>query len=229
MLNIKNSIPNTITCANLFCGCLAIQNVLSSNPSYEYVAFLVLLACVLDFLDGLVARLLNAKSIIGKELDSLADMVTFGFLPGAILFSMGVGHWAWLIPVFSALRLAKFNVDTRQSDSFIGVPTPANALLICSLPLIKLWNHQLVDFDFLTSYFSLLIITVVMSFLMVVELPLISLKFKSLAWKENKFRFLLVIGTILLITSLGIDGVPLFMAYYVILSFIENMLKIKTL
>ena len=167
-MNIKKHIPNAITCGNLFCGCLAIVSALRGNLVLS--AYLVGIAAVLDFFDGFTARLLKVGGEMGKQLDSLADMVTFGVVPGIVLFQLMSAttlcdkptvctsdivtyekstvllannidsYWlllSFFITIFSALRLAKFNIDTRQTDSFIGVPTPANTILICSIPLIK--------------------------------------------------------------------------------------------
>ncbi len=154
---IKKHIPNAITCGNLLCGCLAI--VKSFEGDLVWAAYLVGIAAVLDFLDGLAARLLKVSSPIGKDLDSLADMVTFGLVPGIVMFQMisfsnllypfdlfhSLKYFAFIIPIFSAIRLAKFNNDTRQSDSFIGLPTPANAMIICSIPLIFAFEGSGVD------------------------------------------------------------------------------------
>ncbi len=187
--DLKKHIPNALTCGNLLCGCAGIAAVLLRNE-LVLASYLIGLAAVLDFLDGFIARLLKAYSPIGKDLDSLADMVTFGVLPGVIVFKLlsnylnfdpatdlGTAillpHAAFIIPVFSALRLAKFNIDTRQTDSFIGVPTPANTLLIASIPLI-LQQHPEWS-AFITKPITLIILSVVMSLLLVAELPLFAL------------------------------------------------------
>ncbi len=154
-MNIKKHIPNAITCGNLLCGCLAIVKAFEGD--LVWAAYLVGIALVLDFFDGFTARLLKVASPIGKDLDSLADMVTFGVVPGIVMFQImsfshnslytfdfgpSLKYFAFAIPVFSAIRLAKFNNDTRQSDSFIGLPTPANAIVICSIPLIFAFQNS---------------------------------------------------------------------------------------
>src|SRR5476651_291942 len=143
---VKKHLPNAITCANLFSGCVGIVFAFSGNP--VFAAYCIFLAAIFDFFDGFASRVLQSFSGIGKDLDSLADMVSFGFLPAAIMYQLflqapqieGVSQYlnfiAFLIPVFSALRLAKFNTDERQTEIFIGLPTPANAILIASLPFI---------------------------------------------------------------------------------------------
>jgi CDP-diacylglycerol--serine O-phosphatidyltransferase len=178
---------------------------------------------VFDFLDGFAARALKAASPIGRELDSLADMVSFGVLPSIVMFYMlrsatdssWIPFIAFLLAVFSALRLAKFNIDERQRDGFIGVPTPANALLITGLPLVPAslvggsWNMLV-----------LVAITFICSWLMVSPLPLLALKFKSLGWKDNQLRFTLLAASVLLIALLGQAAIVLVIIIYVILSLI---------
>jgi CDP-diacylglycerol---serine O-phosphatidyltransferase len=288
---IKRNIPNAITCGNLLCGCLAI--VCAFNGNLIWASYLVGIAAVLDFLDGFAARMLKVHSEIGKQLDSLADMVTFGVVPGVIMFHliqyalvfdvisnadpellMGAGaisftHWtfipfiAFLIPVFSALRLAKFNIDTRQSDSFIGVPTPANSILIASFPLILgVENYSIGGFSGLFAGYQpgeyhmgeyimasttlsgsigtiplliqilinpwfLLGITVLMSFLLVAELPLFALKFKHFKWKGNEIRFIFLGLSVLLLVFFQFTGIPFIIFLYVILSVINNIGKKK--
>jgi CDP-diacylglycerol--serine O-phosphatidyltransferase len=196
---------------------------------------LVGVALIFDFFDGFLARLLKVSSAIGKDLDSLADMVTFGLLPSIIMYQLLMqsipdlmGIWkaypAFIIAVFSAIRLAKFNNDTRQSDAFIGVPTPANAMLIASLPFILLMEG---DFwkDIIINTTNLLTLTIVMSFLLVAELPLIALKFKSFGWKGNEARFLLILSSVLLVIFLKFLAVPVILVLYIVLSVVENIRK----
>lgn len=228
---MKKHIPNAITCGNLLCGCAGVVAVLVRNELLT-ASYLIFLAAVLDFLDGFLARLLKAYSPIGKELDSLADMVTFGLLPSVIIFRLLgqslqgpeydlltyslVPHAAFVIAVFSALRLAKFNVDPRQSDSFIGVPTPANALLIASLPLI-LREHP--DwFSFIVRPGFLIAFSVVMSLLLVAELPLFALKFKTYAFRPNAVRYLFLGLSAVLLVTLGATAVPVIIALYLLVS-----------
>jgi len=198
---IKKNIPNFITAANLFTGAVGVY--FASQFEFEWVAFCIVLAAVFDFLDGMLARLLKVHSEIGKQLDSLADMVTFGFLPSYVLFQFlqmddaGIlSFTAFFIAVFSAFRLAKFNIDTRQSEEFIGLPTPANALFIGFLYYLR----DIEILDFLFEIPALLIISVVFSLLLVAEIPMIALKFKNLNFKDNIFRYLTIIMAVILIS-----------------------------
>ena len=232
-------VPNIITCLNLFCGCLSI--VLSTNGRLEAAACFILAAAVFDFFDGFAARLLKAYSAMGKELDSLADAVSFGVAPACIMYVMLLaavaqqgfpveiftcGWWlatpAFLIAVFSALRLAKFNIDTRQTDSFIGLPTPANAIFICSLAFISSGNHPLAVFT--GNVFFLLAIIVVFSYLLVAELPLFSLKFKSFGWKNNKIRYIFIALSVIVLIILHWAGLSVVILLYIILSIFTNIL-----
>lgn len=219
---IRKNIPNIITAANLFTGSVGVY--FASQFDFEKVAFCIVLAAVFDFLDGMVARLLNVHSEIGKQLDSLADMVTFGFLPSYVLFQFlqlneaGVLSFAaFLVAVFSAFRLAKFNIDTRQSDEFIGLPTPANALFIGFLIFLK--DIEVVDFLFETT--TLLVVTVVFSLLLVSELPMIALKFKNLQLKENLFRYLTILVAIILVSIFQFSAVPIVIVVYILLSVVK--------
>ncbi len=244
-MNIKKHIPNAITCGNLFCGCLAI--VMALRGHLVESAYLVGIAAVLDFLDGLMARLLKVHSEIGKQLDSLADMVTFGVVPGMVMFELvhqsyeaqlasGSQSLApllyvlslfvpFLIPIFSAIRLARFNIDTRQTSSFIGVPTPASAMLFCSLPLINHFQPTLFDVpvsSLILNIYFLILISIIMSFLMVAELPLFALKFKNLTWADNKIRFLFLISSLVLLIVFQFIAVPIIIFLYLFLSIINN-------
>ncbi|GHB56724.1 CDP-diacylglycerol--serine O-phosphatidyltransferase [Persicitalea jodogahamensis] len=222
---MKRHIPNALTCANLLCGCVGIVEVFHNNMLLSCA--LIGLAAVFDFFDGFAARLLNVSSPIGKELDSLADMTTFGVLPAMIIYQLllrsvpglddlWIPNLAFLIVVCSALRLAKFNIDPRQSDSFIGVPTPANALLIASLPFI-IRNYP--DWEpMIANTTNLLIFTAIMSYLLVAELPLFALKFKSFGWAGNEVRYVFLLVAIVLILLLGFLAVPMVVALYVLLS-----------
>lgn len=227
---MKKHIPNAITCLNLFSGCLGI--VFAFNGQLHYASYAILIAAVFDFFDGMLARLLNAYSDIGKELDSLADMVSFGVLPSVIIYHLflripqteGIYIWlpysAFLIAVFSGLRLAKFNIDTRQAEHFIGLPTPANAMLIGSLPLIINQGNSFM-LSYIANPFILLGLSVGMSLLLVAELPLISLKFKNLILKDNLLRYILILSSIILLLTIKFSAVPLIIALYVILSFVQ--------
>jgi CDP-diacylglycerol--serine O-phosphatidyltransferase len=237
-MNIKKHIPNFLTCCNLLCGCLGIFVLsLHSDNSLYFAAYLIFTACVFDFLDGFVARLLKVSSPIGKELDSLADVVTFGVLPSFIILDMlthTLDHQeetffiflpvvSFLIAIFSALRLAKFNIDTRQSDSFIGVPTPANAILIASLPLIVHHSDSLLILEIIINPVFLIGLTVIMSFLLVAPLPLFALKFKDFTWANNKMRYIFLVVSIVLLSTLNFLAIPLIIFLYIVLSFIEKV------
>jgi CDP-diacylglycerol---serine O-phosphatidyltransferase len=235
---IKKHIPNFITCLNLLCGCIGISAAFNGN--LEAAAALIGLAAVFDFLDGMAARLLHVNSEIGKELDSLADVISFGLLPGVIIYQFmktsinlpgNTGdllnpfpYLAFLIPIFSALRLAKFNIDSRQTNSFIGLPTPASAIVFGSFPLIHYQtitsNHLAFISSWLGNYYFLAIATIVISGLLVSEIPLFSLKFKNLKWKDNKAQYLLLIFSLITILTLGFVALPLIIFVYIILSIV---------
>lgn len=230
---MKKHIPNFITCLNLFTGCVAIFIAFQGN--LEFAAYLVGVAALFDFLDGMIARLLHAYSEIGKQLDSLADMVSFGVLPGVIMFQLMrksamadpntslyeaelFPFLAFIIIIFSALRLAKFNIDTRQTTLFIGLPTPANTLFVASLPLI-LASDQFNLGQYFMNQYVLLGLTLLLSFLLVAEIPLFALKFKNLAWKDNATRFIFLLIAIPLLFLLKFAAVPVIIVLYVLLSF----------
>ncbi|MGZ3884725.1 MAG: CDP-alcohol phosphatidyltransferase family protein [Bacteroidia bacterium] len=255
---IRKNIPNAITCGNLLCGCLAIVQAFEGN--LVWAAYLVGIAAVLDFFDGFAARLLHVSSPIGKDLDSLADMVTFGVVPGIVMFQwltaifyktldraefsiyemQGFGRYgalryiAFLIPIFSAVRLAKFNNDVRQSDSFIGLPTPANAAFICSIPLVVEFCCE--EFAgsvapyltplgmFLTNPWVIVPVICVFSFLLISELPLFALKFKNFGWADNKIRYVFLALALLLLIAFQFVGIPLVIIAYILLSAVNNLL-----
>ncbi|MFM6976872.1 MAG: CDP-diacylglycerol--serine O-phosphatidyltransferase [Sphingobacteriaceae bacterium] len=230
---IKKHIPNTLTCLNLFSGCVGL--VLAFENHLILAAYAIVIAAIFDFFDGMVARLLKAYSDIGKELDSLADMVSFGVLPSVIIFQLFktnthinfyLPYAAFLIAVFSALRLAKFNIDTRQTENFIGLPTPANALLIGSLPLILNGNSVML-FEIILNPYILLAFTIIMSLLLVAEIPLLSLKFQNLAFGENRFRYLLIILSIILLVFFNFTAIPIIIFNYILLSIIQNSIQTK--
>lgn len=213
-------IPNALTSGNLLCGCAGIICAFT-NPDIP-TAWFVWAACVFDFLDGFSARILKVASPIGKELDSLADVVSFGVLPGICmrnyLVNAGAGQWAWLglsLTVFAALRLAKFNIDTKQSDSFIGVPTPAHALFICGIPSLA----QLLPAGWV-GQIPLMGITILFSWLMVAPVPLFALKFKNFKWSANKIRFTFLLISVLLLLFFKAGGVPLSILVYILISLV---------
>lgn len=216
-------IPNLITCLNIFAGCIAIQFAFQGHYSAAFIA--ILLAAVFDFMDGFAARLLNAFSPMGKELDSLADVVSFGVAPGAMIFSVltqtGVNEYlpylGFLIPAFSALRLAKFNIDERQTSSFLGLPTPANAIFLAGL----IFSYS----DFLANNaFVLAVITLVFSLLLVSEIPMFSLKFKSTDWSNNKVQYFFLIGCAAILSIFQIDSAAILISWYIALSLLMLVL-----
>ena len=233
---IKRNIPNAITSLNLFFGCIALVFIFQNRlPEASY---LVIFACIADFFDGMFARLLKVHSEIGKQLDSLADMVSFGVVPGMMVFMMlhNVSNtfldvrdfikWLGLcIPIFAALRLAKFNIDERQATYFIGVPTPAIALLIASFPLIL--KHNLYwenlyssNVTFVCWFFGAL--SIVCAALMVSPINLISMKFKNMSLANNKARYLLLILSLASIIAFQFAAVPIIMVLYIVLSLFAN-------
>ncbi|MEJ7692515.1 CDP-diacylglycerol--serine O-phosphatidyltransferase [Daejeonella sp.] len=223
---MKKHIPNAVTCLNLFCGCLGI--VFAFQGDLEWASYSILIAAVFDFLDGMLARLLKAYSDIGKDLDSLADMVSFGVLPSVIIYqlflqSSSTNEWlnfsAFLITIFSALRLAKFNNDSRQSENFIGLPTPANAMLIASLPFIAEQGNMISPY--LQNPVFLAVFSLGMGLLLVSEIHLMSLKFSSIDLRKNSNRYILVFSSLILLVIFKFTAVPLILILYFILSFIQ--------
>lgn len=231
---MKKQLPNIITSFNLISGLIAIY--LTFNGMLMEAAAFMALGAFFDFFDGMAARALNVKSEMGLQMDSLADMVSFGVAPGFMMFhllqtSPNIPDWtigsthiapfpAFIITVLSAFRLAKFNVDTRQTDSFIGLPTPANSLFIGSLPFIisGTFAHQL---SWLNNYYLLLGLSILLSVLLVAELPLMSLKFKNLRWSDNSKRFVFLFISIVLLIILHIAAFPLIIVVYIIMSLLK--------
>lgn len=222
---MKKHIPNALTSANLLCGMIGIVYVLEGQITYG--AYFIFLAALFDFLDGFVARMLKVSSEIGKQLDSLADLVTFGVLPSLILFKIVESNTdilflpflVLLVGIFSAVRLAKFNIDERQSDRFIGVPTPANALLISTLPFL---SERIPFFkDYLSNPYVLIGLAFLMSYLLVAELPLIALKFKDFSFSKNIFRYLVIGTSFIFLILFGIAGIPFAIISYIALSIAE--------
>ncbi len=234
---MKKHIPNFITTLNLFSGCIGI--LIALQYRIDYAAYFILLSAFFDFLDGMAARVLHVKSEIGKELDSLADVVSFGVLPGIIIYQLmavspntpSAGSdinifslIAFIIPVLSAVRLAKFNIDTRQTTSFIGLPVPANAIFLGSIPLIKMQAGFSDSLSWLTlitdNYYILAFIAVGMSLLLVSEIPLISLKFRNLKFADNKPQFILVMFAVVSFVLLTFTAIPLIILAYILLSLV---------
>ena len=222
---MKKHIPNTITCCNLISGCIA--TYFAFQGDFTLALLFIIIGAVFDFFDGMSARLLGVSSPIGKELDSLADDITFGFAPSAIVFSYlctfhihlpFVPFLAFIMAAFSALRLAKFNLDERQALGFIGLPTPANALFWGSL-ICGLQEHGFV-FDGLE--WVILVGTFISSYLLIAEIPMFALKFKHWGWKGNEIKYIFVLSCIPLLLILGISGFAAIIAWYVVLSIIAN-------
>jgi len=273
------NIPNLITASNMLCGVFAI--ILAFAGRIDIAPYFIFLAAILDFFDGFAARLLKQQGELGKQLDSLADMISFGLAPGIIVLvvlvsqtqfvvpeslfwhreylplSFGEGaamkpvlaslnswrtslfelkniNWlpfvALIIPFFSLFRLAKFNIDTRQSESFIGLPTPANTIFFMAFPLLLAqyggttgWEHDLIMW--LVQPIVLIPIIVIMSLLLVSELPLFALKFKHFKWKGNGTRYAFLISCGILISTLLIWSIPIIVLLYLLLSFIQHILR----
>jgi CDP-diacylglycerol---serine O-phosphatidyltransferase len=272
------NIPNFLTATNMLCGVMAI--FLAFAGRIDIAPYFIFLGAILDFLDGFLARLLKQQGEMGKQLDSLADMITFGLAPGVIMmvvvvygmssahlldpasfgeynttefsgpippwagfkllfsswsdgvFLQGKGNWLPLapliIPFFSMFRLAKFNIDTRQSESFIGLPTPANTIFFMSFPLLLTryagvsgWQHDLILT--LVQPAFLIPVIIVMSLLLVAELPLFALKFKSFSWKGNEIRYSFLAVSVILIPLLKFWSLPIIILLYLVLSVINNV------
>lgn len=283
------NIPNLFTASNMLCGIFAI--ILAFAGRIDIAPYFIFLAAVLDFFDGFLARLLKQQGELGKQLDSLADMISFGLAPGIMILVILVGqttmvdpeslfwhgeyvtstthvevvsgdsffslemltaslhswmnsffewknmNWlpfvALIIPFFSMFRLAKFNIDTRQSESFIGLPTPANTIFFMAFPLLLSkyggttgWEHDLIMW--LIQPVVLIPIIVIMSLLLVAELPLFALKFKSFKWKGNEIRYIFLISCGILISTLLIWSIPIIVLLYLLLSFIQHILRKKS-
>ena len=228
---MKKHIPNLITLLNLFCGCIAVVFVAEMN--YEMAFYFVSLGIFLDFFDGFFARLFQVSSPLGLQLDSLADMVTSGVVPGFVMYSMlqevqtpgsnsVIPYLGFIITLGSCYRLANFNIDTRQTDSFIGLPTPANALFIISLPLVLKHSDSLVILEILSNQWILLLITLFSAFILNAEVPLFSLKIKNLTLKTNALQIVFLIFSALLLFSLQYLAIPLIIIAYVGLSVFNN-------
>lgn len=271
---IKRNIPNFFTLCNLFSGCVAIVFALKGN--FVWSAYMVGVACIFDLLDGLLARLLNVTSNIGKQLDSMADVISFGVVPGVLLYKMiectqlfvafsenpinfyteqaamdqqinYVAMTGFLVTVFSAIRLAKFNIDNRQHYSFIGLPTPSSAILIASMPLsvsdvltelmrpggmtgenitafLALTEGDNNIYHYLLQPYSVIALTLVTCFLLIAPLPLFALKFNNLSWKDNKVRYIFLALALALLILFKFLGIPLIIILYIVSSMINTMM-----
>ena len=228
---ITRHIPNFVTACNLFSGCIAA--VMAFQANYEAAILFIILGATFDFFDGMLARLFHVSGPLGKELDSLADDITFGFAPSVIVFSLFkevqypafmqsmadiFPYTAFIIAVFSALRLGKFNIDPRQSSSFIGLPTPANALFWGSLVV---GGHSFLISDAFNALYLFLLV-LLMSYLLVAELPMFSLKFKNLSWKDNKISYIFLLVCIPLLVIFRISGFAAIILWYILLSLLTK-------
>lgn len=235
-MKLQNQIPNLITLSNLLCGALAIYFV--SQHNLALASILILAGAVLDFFDGMTARLLNVSGEMGKQLDSLADVITFGLAPAFIAIHLAgaykpldeINFWAFtplVIAPFAAYRLAKFNIDTRQTVDFIGMASPSNALFWLSIPLIL--NYSDINSgighiyqDFAASPIAVNIAAFITGVLMVSEIKFFSLKFKSLKWNDNAYRYILIIASVILLVVLWVQALPIILFLYFILSLIYH-------
>ncbi|HEA28465.1 MAG TPA: phosphatidylserine synthase [Leeuwenhoekiella sp.] len=242
-MKIKNYVPNAFTMGNLFSG--MVGTYFAANNALEIAAYAVLVGIFFDFFDGFFARKLNAQSEVGLQLDSLADVITSGVVPGIIMFQLlnNVNAWGdhtqWVaetnwhsltilpflgfaITLASAFRLAKFNIDERQSESFIGLPTPANALLIVSLPLILMYQPTPLAENLLTNTYFLIALTVLSCILLNAEIQLFALKFKTWGIAANKIRYGFLLLALILLFSLQFLAVPLVIILYVLISLLSQ-------
>lgn len=243
-MSIRKHIPNALTCCNLMCGCMAVGTLVASlaqgQPAYGAALGFIIAGAVFDFFDGFVARLLGVSSPIGKELDSLADCITFGFAPAAVVFALltepGVSAGAPAVPAlpvsaagalpfvalliaaFSALRLAKFNLDERQTTSFIGLPTPANALFWAALAYgAHDWLCGVPGARWMVAAGALLSCG-----LLVAEVPMFALKFKSYGWADNRLRYSFMLFALLVLLGMGWTGLAVVIVAYVLLSVVSG-------
>ena len=238
---MKKHVPNTLTCCNLICGCIATHFALQAQ--LDMALFFIIAGAVFDFFDGFAARLLHVSSSLGKELDSLADDITFGFAPAAIVFTLLralfpttacsagtcpvaglIPYAAFLIAAFSALRLAKFNLDERQSTSFIGLPTPANALFWGALG-VHLQHSDLMQSSWMPA--ALLVGIALSCWVLIAEIPMFALKFKHFGWQGNGLRYGFILASALLLVLLQWQGFAAIIVLYVICSVIHNALQRK--
>ncbi|WP_127139291.1 CDP-alcohol phosphatidyltransferase family protein [Flagellimonas oceanensis] len=246
---MKSYIPNFLTLLNVLSGCIA--TVFAVLNHLEWAALFVFIGIFFDFFDGLAARALNVQSEIGIQLDSLADVITSGLVPGVVMFQLlnmsQTGGWnmpfsseatdtmmwyggkvntisfiGFAITMASAYRLAKFNVDENQVSSFVGLPTPANALLILSLPMILLYHNNEVLNNIILNPWFLVILTVLSSYLLNSPIKLFALKFKNWSFKDNGIRYLFIIGSLVLLLTLRFLAIPVIVFAYILMSLING-------
>lgn len=245
-MSFKKQIPNFITFLNLIAGLLALIHAFNGN--YNEAFSLVCLGIFFDFWDGFFARIFNAQTSLGVQLDSLADMVTSGVVPGVVMYKMlsdiqenqdiytltpdtyymgVVPYIGFIITIASCYRLAKFNIDTRQTDSFIGLPTPANALLIMSIPMILFANQYEWLSDILSNPYFLVGLSFLSAYLLNAEIPLFSLKVKYFSWEKNKLQAVFLAISALLLVFFQYLAIPMIILFYVLLSVINNKFLVK--
>ena len=240
-MKIKKHIPNLITLGNLFCGTIA--TIYAVQADFVFAGLFVILGILFDFFDGFAARLFQVSGELGKQLDSLADMVTSGVVPGIIMLKLievntinasnsffdnsilGISLVGLVLTLGACYRLAKFNIDTRQSDSFIGLPTPAMSLFVISLPLIQQYSNIEFALNLITNNYFLIAITILLTYLMNAQLPLFSLKFKDYSVKSNLIKYVFLTASLLMIIFLQYISIPLIIIVYVVLSVISNFSK----
>ena len=238
-MKLKKYIPNLVTLGNLFCGVLA--TIYAVSDHFEATALCVVIGIVLDFFDGFFARLLKVTGELGKQLDSLADMVTSGVVPGIVMFKLLNSNLditsnnnnfllngsllGLILTLGACYRLAKFNLDTRQTNSFIGMPTPAMCLFVISLPLIQENTNIAFVQILLSNHYFLITITLLLTFLMNAEIHLFSLKFKEYSLTHNYGKYLFLLASILMILFLNYISIPLIIILYIIVSVILNYEK----
>jgi len=246
LMNIKRHIPNLLTLGNLLCGTMA--TIAAVNSDYLTAASLVVLGIVFDFFDGFAARILKVSGELGKQLDSLADMVTSGVVPGIIMYKLMIENnktflgdmvsknqaaefvmydllagLGLILTLAACYRLGKFNIDTRQSDSFIGLPTPAMSLFVIALPLIPAYSDNLFFIELVQNNYFLIGVTVVLSYLMNAEIPLFSLKFKTFGVKENVLKYVFLVLSVVVLLTLEVIAIPTIIILYVALSIGSNL------
>ena len=230
---MKKHIPNTITCCNLISGCIA--TYFAFQNEFQLALLFIVIGAVFDFFDGMVARLLHVSSPIGKELDSLADDITFGFAPSAMVFSylctfhephsLILPFLAFVMAAFSALRLAKFNLDERQSMGFIGLPTPANALFWGALIVgCGEWLSNQPSLHGILPYLVILFVFIC-CYLLVSEIPMFALKFKHCGWKGNEIKYIFLLSSAILLALFQVIGIAIVIAWYVTLSILTDIFK----
>lgn len=242
-MKIAQFLPNLLTLLNLFSGCLAV--VYAVNNQIYYTVLFVLLGIFFDFFDGFAARLLNVQSELGKQLDSLADMVTSGIVPGVVMVQMLlksshkeplsymdgfvnfpiVALFGFAITLASCYRLANFNIDENQTESFVGLPTPANTLFIMSLPLMQMYDEYHYISYIVDNHYVLLLVTALSCYMLNAKIELFALKFKSFKFSENKVKFFFLGLSLILIGTIKLAAIPAIILVYLLLSLIDNKKK----